>query len=141
MKPDIVFYQQYAVPYFGILSIAAHLRHKGFKSDVIIDTLEKHPIRKLKQLQPKLIGISCMSPEHRWLIERTQAIRQALPEATIIVGGVHAIFYPEKILSETPVELVCHSEGEGVVLDVIRELAKPAPSWDSIPGLCFKNGT
>ena len=33
MNSPVVFYQQYAVPYFGILSIAAHLKNNGFRSD------------------------------------------------------------------------------------------------------------
>lgn len=141
MKPDILFYQQYATPYFGILSIAAHLKNKEVKTDVIIDTLEHNAIDKFKQLQPKVIGISVTSPEHKWLIQKTKAIRQALPEATIIAGGIHAIFYPKRILSESSVDLVCHSEGEQVILKVLEETAKPAPSWESIEGLSFKDKT
>jgi anaerobic magnesium-protoporphyrin IX monomethyl ester cyclase len=139
MKSPIVFYQQYAVPYFGILSIAAHLKYNGFRSEVIIDTLETHPIETIKQLEPTLIGISVLSTEHTWLIRRCRSLRRALPETTIIVGGVHAIFYPEEILLETSANLVCHSEGEKVIIDIIKGLDKSVPNWGSIPGLAYKN--
>ena len=139
MRPDIVFFQQYAVPYFGILSIIANLKHFGFKADVIIDSLEKDSLRTLKKLQPRLIGFSVLSAEHNWLIDKSKAIREAIPDVTIIVGGIHALFYPDEILSEAPIDIVCNGEGEDVLLNVISELDKPSPDWASIPGLSYKN--
>ncbi len=139
MKPDIVFYQQYALPYFGILSLTAHLKHAGLKSDVVIKSLEKNPIRTIKRLNPSIVGISVLSTEHNWLIHATQAVRSAMPHVKIIVGGIHAIFYPEEILSTTSADLVCHSEGEDVLLNVIKELNKSNPSWYSIPGISYRD--
>jgi len=138
MKPDIVFIQQYAVPYFGVLSITSHLSHRGFEAEVLIESLEDNLIQKLKQLQPKLIGISLMSPEHKWLINLSQSIRQSLPKIPIVVGGVHGIFYPEQILSQTSVDLVCHSDGEEVIINVIEHLDNGALDWSSISGLSYK---
>ena len=93
MRPDIIFYQQYAVPYFGILSLDSHLKQHGLHADVLIHTLEKDPIEALKKIKPGLVGISLMSPEHNWLIQTTASIRKALPETRIIIGGIHAILY------------------------------------------------
>jgi radical SAM superfamily enzyme YgiQ (UPF0313 family) len=138
MKPDMVFYQQYAIPYFGILSLAARLQHRGYKVDVVIESLEDDPLKTLKELQPKLIGISVLSPEHKWLIKTSKAIHRELPDATIIVGGVHAMLYPEEILSSADVDIVCHSEGEDVLLRVMTELKKHAPDWSAIPGLSYR---
>lgn len=139
MKPDIVFVQQYAVPYFGILSITARLKYKGFKAEVLIESLEENLIQTLKQLQPKIIGISLMSPEHKWLINLSQSIRQSLPDIPIIVGGVHGIFYPEEILSQASVDLVCHSDGEEVITNVVEHLDKAFTDWSTISGLSYKN--
>lgn len=139
MNPEIVFYQQYAVPYFGVLSMAAHSKQQGVQSAVIVETLEEDPVATLKELQPKLLGISVMSPEHKWLIQVSQTLRQALPDTIIIVGGVHAIFYPEEILAEAAVDLVCHSEGEEVIGAVLNELNNAAPNWAAIAGLSYKD--
>lgn len=94
MNKDIVFYQQYAVPYFSILSLSAHLKHAGISAGVVIESLEDNPLETLKKLNPKLIGISVLSPEHNWLIKTSQKIKSILPDTKIIVGGIHAIFYP-----------------------------------------------
>jgi len=139
MKPKIVFYQQYAVPYFGILSLAARLRNAGFKTDVVIQSLEKHPVDLLKRMDAKIIGISVLSTEHDWLIDTVKAMRREIPDAIIIIGGMHAILYPEEILSQTAADIVCHSEGEEVLLKTIAELDKPEPKWDSIEGLSYRD--
>lgn len=135
---DIVFYQQYGVPYFGILSIASYLKHFGRTSDVIIDSLEDDSIDVLRRLNPKLIGISVLSTEHNWLIDRTKTIRRVLPDTIFIIGGIHAMFYYEEILSEIPVDIVCHSEGEEVLLNVITEMNKTFPDWSSIHGISYR---
>ncbi len=140
-RPDIVFFQQFASPYFGVLSINAYLRHNGINTDVVIDTLEKDAIAQLVTLRPSLIGISVLSSEHQWLIDKTRAIRTAIPDAKIIVGGIHAIFYPEEIIRETEADLVCHSEGEMVLLQVLEQLRKRGekPDWSLIDGLCYQD--
>jgi len=139
MKPDIVFYQQYATPYFGILALSSYLKNNGYNSDVIIDSLETNPISVLIDLNPRLIGISVLSTEHNWLVDKVNLIKKALPGTKIIVGGIHGMFYPEEILTDTQADLVCHSEGEKVLIDVIAELEKIQADWAKIQGLAYKN--
>jgi radical SAM superfamily enzyme YgiQ (UPF0313 family) len=135
----LVFYQQYAVPYFGVLSLVAHLKSNAINTDVIIADLEQAPITILKNLKPDIIGISVLSTEHNWLIEQTKAIRQVLPKVIILVGGVHAMLYPQEIIEEADVDLVCHSEGEEVLLNILNEFNLPNPDWSKISGLAYKN--
>ena len=139
MRYDIVVYQQHAQIYYGVTALTSYLRSKGLTSTVIIDVLEDDPINTIKKLNPKIIGISCMSTQHEWLLEASTAIRKAVPGATIIVGGIHGILYPRNILDETPVDLVCNSDGEEVLIRVIDELGKSSPRFDNIEGLAFRD--
>jgi radical SAM superfamily enzyme YgiQ (UPF0313 family) len=139
MNKDIVFYQQYAVPYFSILSLSAHLKHAGISAGVVIESLEDNPLETLKKLNPKLIGISVLSPEHNWLIKTSQKIKSILPDTKIIVGGIHAIFYPEEILESASVDLVCHGDGESTLLSVMNEIDKQSPNFASIAGIAYKD--
>ena len=141
MKPkaaDIVFFQQYAVPYFGILSIHARMRKFGYEADVIIDDLEDDFLTALAKTHPKIIGISLLSTEHKWLIKRTHQIKKALPDTLILVGGIHAMFFPEEILKECAVDLVCHSEGEDVIIELLNAFkTSPKPDLSKIDGLGY----
>ncbi len=139
MHPDIVFYQQHPVPYFGVLALVSLLEHDGYHADVVITSLEEDPIRRLSEIGCRLIGISVMSPEHSWLRDTTCRIKASMPDSCIIVGGVHAMLYPEEILEETMADLVCTSEGELVLEKVIAELHKDRPDWNRIDGLAFKD--
>jgi radical SAM superfamily enzyme YgiQ (UPF0313 family) len=51
------------------------------------------------------------------------------------------MLYPEEILKEADVDLVCHSEGEEVILKVIAETGKPSPDWSSIHGIAYRNAS
>jgi len=138
MRPDIVFYQSYAFEYFGVMCLHSKLTHEGYKTALIIDQFEKHPIERLKQLNPRLIGISAMSMEHDWMVKLIYTIKKELPDIPIIVGGIHGIVYYEDILRSAPADLVCHSEGEEVLTEVMRELDRGTKNWGSIPGLAYR---
>lgn len=138
-QTDIVFVQKYATPYFGILSIIAHLKCNNFTYDVLIDSLEKDLIKTLKALNPKIVGFSVLSTEHKWLIEKSKLVKEALPDALIVAGGIHCIFYPEEILKKSCVDIVSHSEGELVTQEIIKEFAKQNSDWSAIEGICYKD--
>jgi len=139
MKKDIVFIQQFPMPYFGILSMSAYLAKEGYAVDVLVDALEKNLIEKVKELNPQVIGFSVFSSEHLWLIDTARKIKEAFPGIALVVGGVHAMIYPENILEDTPCDFVCHSDGEGVVVDIVKELKKPQASWPLIKGIAYRD--
>lgn len=138
-NPDIVFLQYQPVIYFGILSLTSFLKHKGYNPELLIYTLEKDIVNSLKETNPKLIGITAMSTEHKWVVEISKRIKAYLPDKKIIVGGVHAILYPDVILKEASVDIVCNSEGEHVLLNVMEESQKANPDYSKIPGIVYKD--
>ena len=140
-KPDIVFYHQYPVAYFGVLSMSARLESKGIKVDVVIDSLEEDPVETLKAIGPGLVGVSVLSPEHRWLVEEVAKIKAALPETKVLVGGVHAMLYAAEIMQDTGADFVCNSEGEVVAEELLKDLGKPSPDFSSIRGLVYRDGS
>lgn len=141
MKPKIVFYQQFSVPYFGVLSLISHLGAQGIDADVVVSSLEQDPVAAIARVRPDVIGISVMSVEHRWLARSVKALRDALPGAVIVVGGVHAVLYPEEVMALPEVDLVCTSDGEVVMLDIVRELEGGRPAWHRVKGIGYRNGT
>jgi radical SAM superfamily enzyme YgiQ (UPF0313 family) len=135
---DILFFQQHARIYMGVLALNSHLETEGFKADVLIEEMEPDPLRIIRERKPKTIGFSVLSLEHNWLIKTSRKIHQLFPEIPIIVGGVHAMIYPDKILADTPACVVCNSDGEAVLPDILRNLGSPAPSWETMKGIAYK---
>jgi len=137
-KPDIVILQQYPMTYFGVLSLNAYLKEEGYRIEVLIDALEKDLIQTLRSLDPGIIGFSVFSTEHVWLSETVKRVHRAFPDTPIIVGGVHAQVFPEKILADTDAHLACYGDGETVLGHMIDEARKQRPDWSSIFGIAYK---
>ncbi|MFC1809287.1 B12-binding domain-containing radical SAM protein [Candidatus Omnitrophota bacterium] len=135
---DVVIIQQYPMIYFGVISLDAHLREAGYRMDVLVDALESNIVAAVEKMNPRIVGFSVFSTEHHWLIEIIRKIRRALPSVPIIVGGVHAMIYPEQILKDSEANFVCCSDGEGVLLNVLNELSHPQPDFATIAGLVIK---
>lgn len=135
----IVLVQQYASPSFGVLAIMSYLRHHGVVCEVVVWSLEKNPVETICRLKPDLIGISLMSTEHYWMVKAAEDIRRKLPETKIIVGGIHAVIYPDEVLAVPDVDLVCNSDGEQVLLEICRMLDKGKTDWSSIKGLAYRD--
>jgi len=82
-----------------------------------------------------LIGISCMTHGVKKAIEVKKHLSAKL-EIPIIVGGI-ACISPESLLHSF--DLVCHGEGEDLIVELAHRLKNNTP-YDDIPGLWVKNG-
>ena len=135
----ICFIQKQAFTYFGVMSIAGYLKPYNYNIQVLIESLEKNLINELKKIKPDIIGISVLTTEHKWLLKVCSNIKAALPQVPIIIGGIHAILYPN-ILSETEAEFLCAGEGEIFLEEFLKILQKNnfREYLYNIPGLVFK---
>ncbi len=135
----ILFIQKQAFPYFGIMSMAGYLKRHGHTSDCLIDNLE--PVDKQNDLlgRADIVGISALSSEHRWLIDCIERVKNVVPDTPVIIGGVHAILYPE-ILSQTRAELLCAGEGETILARLLDDMAINGNARDPsrIKGLAYR---
>lgn len=136
----VVFVQQFASPCFGVLALMSYLRHHGIECDVVIWALEKEPVEAVYKLKPDLIGISLMTTEHYWMVDAVKDMHESMPETKIIVGGVHAVIYPDAVISVPCVDFACNSDGEHVLLELCRALEGGKRDWSLIRGLVYKNG-
>lgn len=137
----ICFVQKQAYPYFGVMALSDFLKQNYFETDVLITNLEADLVAKLREVQPNLIGISLLSLEHEWLKEVSCQIKKDFPDIPIMVGGVHAILYPNEIMQIPYVDYVCTGEGEQTLLKFCNELQKRNfEEIERIPGIGFRRG-
>ncbi len=113
-----MFIQKHSFPYFGIMSISAVLKRQGVRTDVLISSLEKNIIKQIKESSSDIIGISAMSPDHNWLVNLVERIKNNI-NIPIVVGGVHASACPE-IIDNPNVDYVIMGDGEYVFLKFIE---------------------
>jgi anaerobic magnesium-protoporphyrin IX monomethyl ester cyclase len=94
--------------------------------------------RVLKERRPKYVGLSAITATLPDTLEVARCARAVLPEAVILLGGVHPSFMPEEAFELAPaVDFVIRGEGEVTLRDLLRALeAGSDPA--AVPGLAFR---
>lgn len=135
----ILFVQKNLFPYFGVMSLCGYLRQNGHKCSIIIDSQvqKKDLIAKVSDVKPDVIGFSVMSTEHDWLAEKVKFLKLKFPSIPIIVGGVHAIIYPEAIAAIPEVDYVCYGEGELTLQQLFASIGSNVPI-EQVRGIFLK---
>ncbi len=124
----------------GLLYLAASLEQKGHKVSIIDAAISGFDaagvLEKVKNKNPDLVGISCVSAT--WRVARTlsKLIKQNISKKlSIVIGGVHATLDPQACLAEETVDFVVAGEGE----EVLPALCDSDRSQPDLPGLFYKD--
>lgn len=85
------------------------------QSDIFMDFA-----RCVKGYKPDLIGITVVDDTVKMafdLLEKADCV-----DIPVLVGGVHAMFNPEQVLSNKYVDMVCVGEGEKVISELVERI-------------------
>jgi len=124
----------------GLCYLHACLREAGY--DSVLANFSAWPasgIRKeLDAFKPDLIGISQWTHNRHASLDLARLCRDILPDSTIVMGGGHATFCYEDILTEgSPVDIVVRGEAEETLLELAAQLSAET-EWQSLAGLAFR---
>jgi radical SAM superfamily enzyme YgiQ (UPF0313 family) len=128
----------------GLCYLHACLQEAGYNS--LLANFSAWPVARIKQelltSKPGLIGISQWTHNRHSSLELASLCRNTIPESTIIMGGGHATFCYEDILTEgSPVDIVVLGEAEETLLELASRLSSGV-EWQSLSGIAFRrNGT
>ncbi len=133
------------IPPLGLAYLAAVLESQGI--DVRITdgsrglTLSE-VVGELKAYTPNIVGISCTTPTFLDAIELAGSVRQALPQATIVLGGAHVTAIPQEAMLEEVFDVGVIGEGEITFLDLVRAIEDKGSlgkvDLKEIDGLAFR---
>ncbi len=92
--------------------------------------------RRAKDFQADVVCISSMfTPYFNEVIESARHIKSKLPNAFIIVGGVHATADPQSLLQSSDIDLIIAGEGEITLSKILDELEnEKLPTGEIIKG-------
>jgi radical SAM superfamily enzyme YgiQ (UPF0313 family) len=129
-------------PPLGLTYLAAVLEQDEHEISIIdcpIDNLDHQKLSdKLESFQPKLIGITSMTPTINSAIQAAQNAKDACPDATVIFGGPHATFMDKQILKdEKSVDIVVRGEGELTLRELAQNELIPK-NLQKIKGITFR---
>lgn len=145
-------------PVLGLAYLAAYLEKKNYPVKIIdiaaegaetkkkigkkvrYGLTEKEIVKRVKQYDPQIIGITCQSTLHAKDAHETARIaKKACPEATVLMGGAHPSAVAEEVLRDKNIDLVVRGEGEITLFQVVENCSKSL-DWGNIKGVSWRRG-
>lgn len=125
--------------------LAGALKQAGYVDvhfvDAMTNDLTEEALReRLSELQPDIIGCTAITPSF-YMAERCLEIaKEVCPAALRVLGGLHATFMYQQVLTEAPyIDVIARGEGEEIIVELVR--AFEAGNWKearaSIKGLAY----
>lgn len=135
---DEMRYKSFAPP-LGLLYIAASLRAHHHQVEFIDCDQELNTLLaiqlKLYEFKPDFIGITTLASTFSASISIARFVKSLKPKTRIVLGGMHASVFPEKLLScYAEVDYVIVGEGETSFCELIEGLIP----LDQIKGLAYR---
>ena len=128
--------------------IAGALKSAGYYDIHFIDAMTDHvtpeQLRvKLAEIQPDVVGTTAITPSIYVAEETLKIAAEVVPGALRILGGIHATFMYQQVLSEAPhIDVIVRGEGEEIIVDLIR--AYDTGRWPegraAIKGIAYRDG-
>ena len=125
------------MPPLGLLYIAALLEKSGFNVKIFdISPVDDKDIASIISYSPDVIGITILTDYFFRAKHITGTLKKNLPEAFIVIGGVHVTVLPKESLIDFGVDVGVVGEGEYTMLELCNSL-KHNTEWRDIAGIVF----
>jgi radical SAM superfamily enzyme YgiQ (UPF0313 family) len=124
-------------PPFGVLYLAAVIGQAGH--DVVIEAVS--PTRtSLDLTRFDAVGFSLASSATYGLMLAARRESAFADHALIMVGGVHANFYPDESLTDFGAHVVADGESEEIILRLLDRGTDRHKDFSGIPGIRWRDG-
>ncbi|WP_322777955.1 B12-binding domain-containing radical SAM protein [Frankia sp. Cas4] len=128
--------QRKEFPPFGVLYLAAVMEDAGH--DVAVRKVTPHePDLDLSGFEA--VGFSLASSATYGILRQARRASRIDSDALVMVGGVHANFYPEESLVDFDADVMCEGESEHTILEVL-DRAVTSRAFGGITGTLWTNG-
>src|SRR3989338_2553887 len=116
----VIFIQDIAYEYIGTMYLSAALKKAGHQCDVLVNSLERDLIGKLKKAKPDLVAFSVITGNDKGCLAMARKIKEKI-NCKVIFGGPHATHFPE-VVKEEAVDYACRGEGEEAIVELADKL-------------------
>lgn len=114
---------QHLSPPLGIMSLAAFLRSKNIKVDILDLIIEPKIdiVDYITQVNPDVVGITSMTGNFPFALEIAEKVKSRF-QMPIIFGGPHPTILPKEVLQNEAVDYVVIGEGEYTFEELLQVL-------------------
>jgi len=92
----------------------------------------------LNSYKPDFVCFSFTTPLFDECCEYAKFVREKLPNATLVAGGVHPTIYPEEVLKKSESDIAVMAEGDFILPQII-EANNDITKLEKIEGIAFKD--
>lgn len=128
-------------PSLALASLAAWIRQNGFAVNLIDLHVEnvypKNAASRVRDYDPHIVALTSKTLGWPAVIEIAQMVREACPNAVIVVGGPQMSIYPEESLSWDCFDIAVVGDGEETLLDICEHVHSGSDYRD-ILGTCVR---
>ncbi len=109
--------------------LAGALKAAGYHDVCFIDAMTQHlsddALREaILREKPDVIGTTAITPAIYKAEQLLQIAKELLPDCVTILGGIHATFMYQQVLSEAPwIDVIVRGEGEAVLVELLNCIA------------------
>ena len=108
----------------------------------LIESEGKNPgeemTKTLEEYKPDFVCFSFTTPLFKECCEYAKFVREKLPSAKIIAGGVHPTIYPEEVLEKSEADIAVIAEGD-FILPAVVAAGDDLEKLKEIKGIAFKD--
>ena len=127
---------------YGLASIAAWLRQHGHDVTILDPQFCDGTDGVRDRVQRggyQIVGITSYTPTVTDAFATVRLVRQALPQATIVMGGPHCAYFPLETVDDCPeLDYAVAGEGEMPMLELVRMLETGNSDPAGIRGLVWR---
>jgi radical SAM superfamily enzyme YgiQ (UPF0313 family) len=98
----------------------------------------QHLLERIQAERPGIIGFSTMCCEAEWMHELAGAVREAAPEAVILVGGPHPTVVGPEVLADASLDIAVIGEAERTIVELLAALDRGDEALSGVPGIAWR---
>jgi radical SAM superfamily enzyme YgiQ (UPF0313 family) len=129
----------------GVAVLSGALKARGHHTDLINinEALYDVPsddevVARVRAFRPDLVAFSAMSQQYCYALRLARAIRCALPDLPLAVGGVHTLMCTEQIKADGVWDFIGVGECDEALPELVDRLAANDPAHRDVANFCIR---
>ncbi len=129
----LLFLQEVAFEYVGVMCLSAYVKSKGHECDILIQSEEKKLFwDKVRSYKPDVVAFSAMTGFHTTYLKMAEEVKRTIG-TPVIFGGPHATFFPE-VIEHPAIDAIVRGEGEEALVDFLNAV-EAGEDFSAVPNI------
>ncbi|HNW93811.1 MAG TPA: radical SAM protein [bacterium] len=142
--------------WLGIEYLSAMLKQAGHETDLVFDPgagdiemriglldprarFNRLLARRLAEFAPDMVCFSVLTNLFPWVREQAAAVKRLRPGTTVVAGGIHPTMFPEVVLRDPHIDIICRGEEKDAIVELTAALARGEREF-AIPNIGYQRG-